>query len=226
MALKVIGAGMGRTGTESLKLALEQLGYGKCYHMYELIKDNSRFPCWLQLEKGEVPDYDVLFDGYQSAVDFPAALYYREFMKQYPDAKVILTVRDAGSWYDSASKTILKGIPSPVLFMARVLGVFSARLRNLPLASEWLNRILFNEQALFRGQAKNREAMMQLFTAWNEEVKRTVPANKLLVFEVKDGWEPLCRFLDVAVPPVPFPRSNDSQDFQKKSMKRLLKGNG
>lgn len=74
--------------------------------------------------KGEVPDYAVLFDGYQSAVDFPAALYYREFMKQYPDAKVILTVRDAGSWYDSASKTILKGIPSPVLFMARVLGVF------------------------------------------------------------------------------------------------------
>ena len=123
MALKVIGAGMGRTGTESLKLALEQLGFGKCYHMYELIKDNSRFPCWLQLEKGEVPDYAVLFDGYQSAVDFPAALYYREFMKQYPDAKVILTVRDAGSWYDSASKTILKGIPSPVLFMARVLGV-------------------------------------------------------------------------------------------------------
>ena len=224
MALKVIGAGWGRTGTESLKLALEQLGFDKCYHMFELIKDQSRFPCWLQLEQGQVPDYDALFKGYQSAVDFPAALYYRELMAQFPDAKVILTVRDADSWYESASKTILKGIPGPVLILARIFGFFSPSLRNLPAASEWLNRILFNENALFRGQARNPEALKKIYTAWNEEVQRAVPANRLLVFEVRDGWQPLCSFLNVPVPETPFPRSNDSKSFQKNSMKRLLKG--
>ncbi|MEP7127738.1 MAG: sulfotransferase family protein [Chitinophagales bacterium] len=223
MSLKIIGAGWGRTGTESLKIALEHLGFGKCYHMFELMKDSTRAKYWLQLEKGEQPDYDALFKDYQSAVDFPAALYYREFMKQYPDAKVILTVRDADKWYDSASKTILKGIPAGVIFFAKVFGIFSKNLRALPKAQKWLDRILFKETGLFQNQSKNREAMKAIFNKWNEEVQQTVPADKLLVFEVKEGWEPLCKFLNVAVPEIPFPKSNDSESFRKRARKGIMR---
>lgn len=224
MSLQVIGAGWGRTGTESLKLALEQLGFGKCYHMFELIKDNSRFPFWLQLERDERPDYDKLFEGYRSAVDFPAALYYREFMQQYPDAKVILTVRDPDQWYSSASNTILKGIPSPLIFIGRVFGFLSPKLKALPKSNQWLKRILYGESGLFQGKKEDRQWMMQRFMAWNEEVKKTVPAEKLLVFNVKEGWEPLCRFLNLPVPQTPFPRANTGENFKQKSRQMLMKG--
>src|SRR5690349_17851478 len=105
MALRVIGAGFGRTGTESLKAALEQLGFGPCDHMFELIKTTWRVEHLERLERGEPTDFEALFDGFQSAVDFPYALYYRQLMEAYPNAKVILTVRDPEAWYESARKT-------------------------------------------------------------------------------------------------------------------------
>src|SRR5689334_4198559 len=116
MGLDVIGAGWGRTGTESLKAALELLGFGRCYHAFELIARTRHVPHWRALSRGEKPDYDDLFRGFRSAVDFPAARYYREFAAQYPAAKVVLSVRDPQEWYQSASKTILKGIPGPLRF--------------------------------------------------------------------------------------------------------------
>ena len=106
--LKVIGAGLGRTGTESLKKALEQLGFAKCYHMFELMKHPEHLSEWQALRRGQAPNYDFLFEGYASCADFPAAIYYQEFMEKYPEAKVILTVRDPDRWFDSASKTIFK----------------------------------------------------------------------------------------------------------------------
>lgn len=132
MALQVIGAGFGRTGTESLKAALERLEFGPCDHMFELLKSTHRVPLLEALERGDEIDFDSLFDGFGSAVDFPYAMYYRQLMAAYPEAKVVLTVRDAEAWYDSASKTILRGLPPGAMIVARGAGLFSKNARGIP----------------------------------------------------------------------------------------------
>ena len=219
MALKVIGAGLGRTGTESLKKALEHLGYDKCYHMFELMKDGTLLDQWQKLRKGEQPDYDILFRNYQSTVDFPAAIYYREFMLQYPDARVILTLRDADKWYDSAQKTIFRGMPKPLYHVLKSIGVFVRKTRLMMQVYDYAQEIVHKE--FFNDRIEDREYCKKIFNEWNEEVKRNVSADKLLVFEVKDGWEPLCKFLGLPVPGIPFPKSNDSDNFDKNMVKRL-----
>jgi len=135
MSIKVIGAGMGRTGTLSLKIALEQLGHDKCFHMFELFQKPERIVHFENAAKGEKVDWDGLFEGYQSAVDFPVAEYYKELADQYPDAKVVLTVRDPESWYKSCTDTIFQaGVPSPMqlvrtLFLAIVSPITRKRLK-------------------------------------------------------------------------------------------------
>lgn len=219
--LKVVGAGLGRTGTESLKMALEQLGFGPCYHMFELLKNPAHLPEWQKLRRGEMPDYGLLFQNYQSCTDFPAAMFYREFMQRYPEAKVVLTVRDADKWYDSAAKTIFRGFPKPLLALGRFVGTFSAATRAQLAVNDFAVDLVHN--GFFNGRTHDREQTKAIFNAWNEEVKRTVPAKRLLVFEVKDGWEPLCHFLDVPVPLEPFPRSNESESFDKNLVKRVTR---
>ncbi|MBK8502613.1 MAG: sulfotransferase family protein [Saprospiraceae bacterium] len=221
MALKVIGAGLGRTGTESLKMALEHLGFGKCYHMFELtIKDPAKLKYWQELMDAKVTDYDALFDGYQSCVDFPAAIYYREFFQQYPNAKVILTVRDQDAWYTSASKTIFRKIPAPILLLLKFFGIFSKRAAMSVQSIKYAAEIV--HQRFFLGRINDPNATKKIYRDWNEEVKRTIPTDKLLVFEVKDGWKPLCEFLNVPVPNIPFPRSNDGQKFKSNLIKRMF----
>ncbi len=218
--LKVIGAGLGRTGTESLKQALELLGFGACYHMFELtIKHPEHLPEWESLMRGERPDYERLFGGYQSTTDFPACIYYRELMAQYPQAKVVLTVRDADKWYDSAAKTIFRGVPAPIIALARFAGLFSKKARAVPAALEYATEIV--HRRFFEDRTHDREHVKAIFNAWNEEVKRTIPPDRLLVFEVKDGWEPLCRFLGVPVPAAPFPHANKGDSFEKDLLKRI-----
>ena len=217
-SLKVIGAGLGRTGTESLKKALELLGFGACYHMFELAMHPEHLPEWKKLVAGEKPNYEFLFDGYQSTSDFPACTYYREFMAQYPQAKVVLTVRDADKWYDSAAKVIFKGVPAPIMALIRLTSPFSKKARavlpTIAFAKEVVNRF-------FEDRTSDREHTKAIFNAWNEEVKRTVPPERLLVFQVKDGWEPLCRFLNVPVPAAPFPHANKSDTFEKDLLERI-----
>jgi hypothetical protein len=222
MALKVIGAGWGRTGTESLKKALEILEFGKCYHMFELIKDGKRVVYWEQLARGEKPDYDKLFDGYQSAVDFPAAIYYREFMQQYPNAKVVLSYRDADKWYQSASTTIFKPLPQILFPLTRFLGLFNKNLSYFPRIFKLVVDPLFD--GFMQGKKDDREFMINMYNQWVADVKKNVPAEKLLVFEAKEGWEPLCKFLGVPVPDVPYPRGNDSEQFKERTkVKNFLK---
>jgi hypothetical protein len=218
--IDVIGAGWGRTGTESLKAALEILGFGRCYHMFELLKTPRQVVHFEKLARGERPDYDDLFRGYRSAVDFPAAFYYRELLAEYPDAKVILTVRDPDAWYASASKTILRDFPTFALALAKFLGVFSPRLRMLPRLADYVRGSLF--EGLLEGNAKDATWTKARFVAWNEEVVRTVPAEKLLVYQVQSGWGPLCAFLGVPTPDVPFPRSNDSASFEQRTRPSAL----
>jgi hypothetical protein len=213
--LRVIGAGWGRTGTESLKAALEMLGFGRCYHAFEMMARMRHVRHWKALARGEQPDYDDLFRGFQSAVDFPVARFYRELAARYPEAKVVLSVRDPGEWYESASKTILRGIPGPMRFVFSSVGRFSPNLRHGPELLDFMEETLF--RGFFEDRYRDRDHMIARFIAWNEEVQRTLPKERLLVYEVKQGWEPLCNFLGVPVPSRPFPRNNDSAAFEHRN---------
>jgi hypothetical protein len=199
MSLKVIGAGVGRTGTLSLKLALEQLGFGPCHHMEEVLKDLPRqVPLWQAAVDGK-PDWAAIFQGYNSAVDWPAAAFWRELAAAYPEAKVILTTRSAERWYQSYSETIAK--------------VMSAGDEVPPHVQAWLK---MSTEAIARnriGAQKSRDELIKAFEDHADAVKKSIPAQRLLVYEVKEGWGPLCAFLETPVPSVPFPKTNNQEDF-------------
>jgi Sulfotransferase domain len=194
--MKVIGAGFGRTGTMSLKVALEEIGYDPCYHMVELFEHPEHVELWEAAVRGESVNWEELFAEYKATVDWPGAAFYKELSQRYPDAKVILTVRDPEGWYESARNTI---------FTLRDVASSRAPQMARNLAS----------QKGFR-DVEDREHMIEAFNRWNEEVKESVPAERLLVYEVKEGWGPLCGFLDVEVPKdKTFPHLNDSDSFRK-----------
>jgi hypothetical protein len=195
MPLEVIGAGYGRTGTLSLKLALEQLGLGPCFHMSEAIANPPCIPAWVNAVRGR-PDWEKLFAGYRATVDHPGCVFYRELATIYPRAKVILTVRDASDWFDSTQATVF----SPTM-RARVAD---------PLFKEFLHGTVWG---LFGEGIDDRAFMVEAFERHIAEVKRAIAADRLLVFEVSQGWGPLCRFLGVAVPPTPFPRVNSRAEM-------------
>lgn len=219
MALKVIGAGFGRTGTLSLKVALEDLGFAKCYHMSEVFSRPQDVPLWQIAAAGKPVDWDKLFEGYQATVDWPGCSFYRELLQHYPDAKVILSVRDFDAWYRSATDTIYhlsrSGFPRSLLpLLIPRLGRFV----------RMVNTIIW--QGTFDHRFGDKAYARSVFTEHIAEVKRNVPAEQLLVYEVKEGWEPLCRFLGVPVPDEPFPRLNDSGSFRRRAGLQLFRGKG
>jgi len=196
MSLKVVGAGYGRTGTLSLKLALEQLGFGPCFHMSEAIASPACIPGWIEAAKGR-PDWSTLFAGYHSTVDHPGCAFYRELAAAYPQAKVVLTVRDPNDWFDSTQAT-----------------VFSPQMRTRvgdPQFKEFLTRTVWG---LFGLGIDDRDFMVGAFERHTAEVERAIAADRLLVYQVSQGWEPLCEFLGVAVPTTPFPRVNSRAEMQ------------
>lgn len=196
MALRVIGAGLGRTATFSLKFALEHLGFGPCYHMSEVLAGARRnIPLWLDVVGGK-PDWDAIFEGFQSTTDYPACTYWRELAAHYPKAKVVLTVRDADSWFESVSETIFSD-------------AMQGSLAGSP-AEAMMNGVIFNA---FGGRVKDRAFMTSWFTRRNQQVIDTLPPERLLVFSPKQGWEPLCTFLGVPVPKEPFPRINSRDEL-------------
>lgn len=207
--LRVIGSGFGRTGTTSMKAALELLGFGRCYHMQEVFKRPSHARAWGRWRPGAPSDIDIdaLFTGFGAAVDFPAALLYSQLLQRFPDAKAVHTVRDPDRWYDSTAETIY-----------RARDVFrSAPLRFLPPVRnlyEMLDAVIWD--GLFGGRFEDRRHAIGVYERWTAEVRRTVPADRLLVFDVAEGWEPLCEFLEVPVPHRPFPRVNDKDVFQRR----------
>jgi hypothetical protein len=215
MALEVIGAGLGRTGTLSLKVALEELGFSKCYHMTEVFANPHHVASWAAAGRGEPVDWDALFRGYRATVDWPGCNFYREFLARNPDARVILTVRDPDRWYDSANRTIY-----------RVHAAFPGWLR---LVMPRMRRFFAMVDSLiwdgfFQGRFADRAFAIDRFRRHIEEVRQNVPTDRLLVYEVKDGWGPLCGFLGVPVPEgKPFPHVNDTAEFQARirAMSRL-----
>ncbi|MBS0409226.1 MAG: sulfotransferase family protein [Proteobacteria bacterium] len=195
MALKVIGTGLGRTGTMSLKLALEQLGLAPCHHMVEVFMHPESVPLWVEAGRGN-PDWDAIFGDYQAMVDHPGCKFWRELMDYYPDAKLIHTVRDPERWFESTQATIFNpgggalNPPEPMRdFFAMVM-------------------------AEYEGQQNDHDYMIEHFKRHTEDVLAGVPPERLLVFEASQGWEPLCAFLGVPVPDTPYPRENSTAEFQ------------
>lgn len=202
MTLAVIGAGLGRTATFSLKFALEHLGFGPCYHMSEVFAGARRnVPLWLDAIDGQ-PDWDAIFDGFHSTTDYPACTYWRELAAHYPRAKVVLTVRDSGTWFDSVSETI---------FSENMQG----SLAGSP-AGDMMQGVIFDA---FGDKVRDREFMTDWFVRRNNEVVDALAPERLLVFSPKDGWGPLCAFLGVPVPPEPFPRVNSRDEISATSDK-------
>jgi hypothetical protein len=203
MTLAIIGAGLGRTATFSLKFALEHLGFGPCYHMSEVFAGARRnVPLWLDTIDGR-PDWDAIFERFHSTTDYPACTYWRELAAHYPRAKVVLTMRDPDSWYDSVTATIfsegmqgsLVGSPLGALMQGVIFDAFGDRLRDRAFMTEW-------------------------FVRRNNEVIDSLPPERLLVFAAKEGWGPLCAFLGVPVPAEPFPRVNSRDEINTNSDKQ------
>ena len=197
MPLSVIGAGFGRTGTMSLKLALEALGLGRCYHMIEVFPNPAAPGLWLQALDGTLGDWEKLFADYGCTTDVPGCMFYRELAEAYPDAKLILTVRDPEAWFRSTQATIFAESTND-------------RLAGNPELGEMMRKLVFG---LFDGRVHDHDHCIAAFERWNAEVIAAIPPERLLVYDVAEGWEPLCRFLGKAVPNTPFPSTNSTEEF-------------
>lgn len=201
MTLKVIGAGFGRTGTDSMREALDILGFGPCHHMREVNNNAEQKRLWRALVQGAPADWQQLFAGYASCVDWPSAHYWRELIAAYPQAKVILTWRTAESWWTSFEQTILAGIAK------------STDPASLGLA-------LIRDR-VFGGRPGDRDHAMAVYEANVAAVTATVPAERLLIHRLGDGWEPLCAHLGVPVPGQPYPARNAARAFQETVLKDM-----
>lgn len=198
MILQVVGTGLGRTGTMSMKLALEQLGFGPCHHMVEVFGHMDSVPLWIAAGEGR-PDWDAVFDGYNSVVDYPGAAFWRELTAYYPSAKVLHTVRDPDQWFESTQATIFSPERDAANGPPQMAAFFAAVMRDL-------------------GERRHDRAfMVDYFERHTAEVLNTIPKERLLVYRPGDGWAPLCAFLGVPVPDTPFPKVNDRAEFQARA---------
>ena len=207
MALKIIGAGMGRTGTASLKVALEALNMGHCYHMTEVLKNPEYTQYWINAAEGNA-DWDKIYSGYSATVDNPGCNYWKELSAYYPNAKVILTTRDANKWFDSTNETIHS------LEFARFM-------KNSPFG-EMIQKTMWDRM---ENRMQDRQYMVDFFNKHTAEIIDSIDAERLLVYQVSDGWAPLCEFLEVPVPNLEYPRIN-SRNETKELLANLMNSSG
>jgi hypothetical protein len=205
MPLEIVGAAYPRTGTVSLKMALEQLGFGPCHHMAEMIAHPEMGALWIAAAQGR-PDWDAIFANYRSCADAPSCYYWRELTAKYPDAKVLLTERDPEDWFASANSTVF----SPAWVEATL---------KMPLGPFFQTLYDFYGDKIY-----DHDFMVATYKSYCEDVRRTIPAERLLVYRTGSGWEPLCRFLGVAVPDAPFPKLNTRDEMQAMLSKAIDKG--
>lgn len=198
--LAVVGAGFGRTGTLSLKQALERLGFDACYHMAEVATHPEHADLWLRAWHGE-DVWDTLFAGYRAAVDWPAAAFWPRLMERYPDAKVLLSLRDSESWFKSASSTIFQS-------MEHARRSPDERLRTrLKMANEIIR------EGTFGSRLMDRDHAIAIYEANVVKVRAEVPADRLIEFQASDGWKGLCEPLGLPAPDEPYPWVNTSEEF-------------
>jgi len=195
MGLKIVGAGLGRTGTKSMQTALTMLGFGPCHHMLEVFQHPESMQQWIDAGE-ERADWDAVFKDYNSAVDYPSAAYWRELIGHYPNAKVLLTMRDPDEWFDSVQATIL----APQSMARRDEDDVPARFfasirRRLP------------------ARLDDRASMTDYFRRHAAAVTAGVSPDRLLIYRTGEGWERLCSFLGVPAPAQPFPSENSRAEF-------------
>ena len=198
MSLDIIGAGFGRTGTFSLKSALEQLGFGPCYHMVEVVREPERAQHWIDAADGRPTDWNKVFAGYRATVDWPGCDYWRELVELFPNAKVILSTRDPESWYRSTQNTIFNQSNKD-------------RFEAIPHMLRMMHAIANRN---FGGSLSDHDRLIAAFNAHNAAVQAAIPASRLLVYRAEQGWGPLCAFLGVPVPDQPYPVANTTEEFQ------------
>ena len=192
--LRVVGAGVGRTGTLSLKVAFERLLGAPCYHMAEVLGKPEHVPLWLGATRGKLPDWHALMRGYAAAVDWPAAAFWPELADAFPEALVLLSVRDADTWWRSANGTIFPATQSAP-------------------SQQWREMIESMFASRFTSAIRDREASIAAFERHNAQVRARVPAHRLLIWRPGDGWAPLCERLGLPIPSEPFPHTNTTAEF-------------
>lgn len=202
MTLKVIGAGFGRTGTMSMKMALEQLGTGKCHHMEEVFENPWQLPKWQDLVQGKAANWDALLDGYSCSVDWPSAHFWRELYAANAGAKVVLTTRPVDDWWASYSETIMG-------FMKIAT---TKEVPDVPKAVAQMCVDMIGKQT-FGSHYQDEVAAKAAYEQRLIDVKETIPEDDLLIYKIGSGWSPLCEFLAVPEPEGAFPRSNERQEF-------------
>ena len=209
----MVGAGLPRTGTLSQKLAFEKLGFGPCYHWVDVIADlEGRVPQWDRALDGE-EHWDEIFDGFQSTVDWPGGFFYAELASAYPNAKVVLSVRDAERWEQSFRETIWNMCFGETL----VRYASAARAQIDPRWERYLHlvdRMFWIERGTFASGYTEPAQLIAAMERHEQAVKQAIPSDRLLVWDVTEGWGPLCDFLEVAVPAEPLPHANDRDTFQ------------
>ena len=201
MSLQVIGSGFGRTGTMTMKQVLEKLGFGPCHHMIEIIENPQQLPLWKGVAAGGEIDWKAVFAGYRSQVDWPGAHVWEQTAAAFPDAKVIHTERPEEAWWNSFNGTI---------------GKFFRVLDELDVPPHMMDQFTFMRDWLMKGtftDFTDRDAVIAGYREHNRKVRETIPPERLLVFSVADGWEPLCEFLGVPVPGEPFPHTHPKKEF-------------
>ncbi|MDP6935747.1 MAG: sulfotransferase, partial [Myxococcota bacterium] len=198
MTLQVIGAGFGRTGTASLKRALEILGLGPCYHMFEIRRAPWKARAWLPVIRGGAPDWTGIYRGYASAVDWPTCSFHVQLAEAFPQARFVLTTRDPERWYQSTHRTLYalwQAMPGWVRWLPLVGSIHALIVEHI-----W--------DGTFEGRFGEQAEALSRYQAHQAAVVASLPEERLLVFGVEQGWEPLCSFLEVPVPDVPFPHLN------------------
>ncbi|MFF4622030.1 sulfotransferase family protein [Nonomuraea jabiensis] len=200
--LKVVGASFGRTGTSSVRLALETLGFGPCHYMKELFVAPAHAREWLRVADGGKPDWKRLLDGFAATIAWPAAFYWRELAAAFPESKVLLIVRDPASWYASMSRTLYRTRPADT-------GQETA------VRDQVIEKIVW--QGTFSGRFEDRDHAIAVYRAHLDEVRAAVPAGRLVEVEPSHGWEPLCAALGADVPDLPFPVANTTDDYLRRA---------
>ncbi len=196
--LKVVGAGVGRTGTHSLKLALEQLLGGTCHHMVEVFAHPEQVPVWIDAIDGRPVDWGSLMSGYTAQVDWPGASFWPELAAANPDALVILSTRDPDAWFTSCTNTIFGGMR-----------------QMLEEGNEWMAAMLRLFDERFDDRVDDRDAMVAAFDRHNEQVRAGIPKERLLEWTAADGWEPICERLGIPLPEEAFPKVNTTAEFRE-----------
>ncbi len=205
MSLAVIGAGLPRTGTLSMKAALEHLGFGRCYHMEEIITAPWRAEAWRRYFEGGPMDWDEVYEGFRATVDAPGCVVWRTLVERYPDAKVVLTVRDRDAWHKSMLTTVLSQQHQIAIAGSAVAGMFQA-----------MGPHFMGLAGAAPDGPPSPDLLFPLYDRQRAAVIEALPPERLLEFDVREGWGPLCRFLEVDEPSTPFPRVNEAAGFHER----------